>query len=124
MPQSLASTNDIALAELIRTTVASIGSQPGPSGKPAGRFGDRKVFVSALWSALQATGHPLVALCTIDHLKTWLLRAMRLRDDSGRFLALLARADLVAAMDHEAVVASEISDRGATFHFVQDTTVS
>jgi hypothetical protein len=33
---------------------------------------------------------------------------------------VLARADLVGAMDRKLVSESEIEDRGATFHFVLD----
>ena len=78
----------------------------------AGRFGDRKVFVSALW---ERVGDELGM--SLAEFKQWLVaqhRAGTLR---------LARADLVAAMDPELVASSEIRDRIAEFHFVVDSTV-
>ena len=72
------------------------------------RFGARKVFVAAIADALGVTGGQ------IDRFKQRLLEANRER------LLDLARADLVAAMNPVAVAASEISDLGATFHFVVD----
>ncbi len=78
----------------------------------SGRFGDRKVFVSALWDRV---GEELGM--SLAEFKLWLVaqhRAGTLR---------LARADLVAAMDPELVARSEIRVQGAEFHFVVDSEV-
>ena len=77
---------------------------------PDGWFGDRKVFVSAVWDQLR-THAPWTALA-LDDFKARLLAAHR----AGALT--LARADLVAAMDPERVAASEIAADGASFHFV------
>jgi hypothetical protein len=73
-------------------------------------FGDRKVFISAVWDALRAT--PAWAALELDELKARLVAAHRSRE------LVLARADLVAAMDPALVAASETRTDGATFHFV------
>jgi hypothetical protein len=75
-----------------------------------GWFGDRKVFVSALWDELRK--HPAWAALALDDFKARLLAAHR----AGALT--LARADLVAAMDPALVAASEIAADGASFHFV------
>jgi len=75
-----------------------------------GRFGDRKVFVSAVWHELRKD--PRWSAVTLDDLKARLLAAHR----AGELT--LARADLVAAMDPELVAASEITADGASFHFL------
>ena len=75
-----------------------------------GRFGDRKIFVSAVWGELRA--QPRWAELALDDFKARLLAAHRAGE------VTLARADLVAAMDPELVAASEIAADGASFHFV------
>ena len=80
-----------------------------------GRFGDRKVFVSAAWRALALD--PRWAALSLDDFKTRLVAAHR----AGELQ--LARADLVAAMDPALVAASEIAVDGASFHFVIDDVV-
>jgi hypothetical protein len=75
-----------------------------------GWFGDRKVFVSALWDELRK--RPAWAALALDDFKARLLAAHR----AGALT--LARADLVAAMDPALVAASEIATDGASFHFV------
>jgi len=75
-----------------------------------GRFGDRKVFVSAVWDELRRD--PWWAAVTLDELKARLVAAHR----AGELA--LARADLVAAMDPALVAASEITTDGASFHFI------
>jgi hypothetical protein len=75
-----------------------------------GWFGDRKVFVSALWDELRK--RPAWAALALDDFKARLLVAHR----AGALT--LARADLVAAMDPALVSASEIAADGASFHFV------
>lgn len=77
--------------------------------KAPGRFGDRKVFVSALW---QRVGNTLGM--SLDAFKQWLVVQHR----AG--VLQLARADLVAAMDPDLVAASEIRFGNATFHFLVD----
>ena len=76
-----------------------------------GRYGTRKVFVSAIWSALDMAHRRRL---TADTFKARLLEAHRAQ------LLCLARADLVAAMSPGMVAASEIDAHGATFHFVVD----
>jgi len=85
--------------------LGAAGSTP-----PGGWFGDRKVFVSALWHELRKT--PRWSAITLDELKARLVAAHR----AGELA--LARADLVAAMDPELVAASEITTDGASFHFI------
>jgi len=81
-----------------------------------GRFGDRKVFVSAVWDELRKA--PPWSELTLPDLKTRLVAAHR----AGELE--LARADLVAAMDPELVAASEIIVDGASFHFLVKEPVS
>jgi len=75
-----------------------------------GRFGDRKVFVSAVWDELHK--QPPWAALALDDFKARLVAAHR----AGELT--LARADLVAAMDPALVAASEIAADGASFHFL------
>lgn len=73
------------------------------------------------------TGCNLTNGATIEDFKAWLLRSRRLtRDGSEKCapLVVLVRADLVAAMDHAVVMASETVTDGATFHFVLDPAVA
>ncbi|HEX7842885.1 MAG TPA: hypothetical protein VF469_35670, partial [Kofleriaceae bacterium] len=78
-----------------------------------GWFGDRKVFVSAVWDQLRKG--PRWAELALPEFKSRLVAAHR----AGELE--LARADLVAAMDPALVAASEIAADGASFHFlVQD----
>jgi hypothetical protein len=75
-----------------------------------GWFGDRKVFVSAVWDELRK--RPPWAAIALDDFKARLVAAHR----AGELT--LARADLVAAMDPALVAASEIAADGASFHFI------
>jgi hypothetical protein len=75
-----------------------------------GVFGDRKVFISSVWHALHAT--PPWSALELDEFKQRLVAAHRKRE------LVLARADLVAAMDPALVAASETETEGATFHFI------
>jgi hypothetical protein len=75
-----------------------------------GVFGERKVFISAIWEVLRA--RPAWAGLPLDELKARLVEAHRNRE------LVLARADFVAAMDPALVEASETRTDGATFHFV------
>jgi hypothetical protein len=75
-----------------------------------GRFGEHKVFIAAVWRALRAT--PEWAELPLPELKQALLAAHQ------RGELVLARADLVAAMDPDLVAASEAAADGASFHFV------
>jgi hypothetical protein len=77
----------------------------------SGRFGNRKVFVSAIWDAITP---PEYAGLSMDDFKRHLIAAQRAQ------LLSLARADLVAAMPGTAVAASEIMHNGASYHFVID----
>ena len=95
---------------VVRDVAPSIRAVDGPDGKPKARFGDRKIFISALW---REAGARLQGL-SFNQFKDALIAAHRER------LLQLARADLVAAMDNGAVMASEAKADGATFHFVVD----
>ena len=75
-----------------------------------GWFGDRKVFVSAVWDQLRRD--PRWSGLAPADFKARLLAAHR----AGELA--LARADLVAAMDPALVAASEIAADGARFHFL------
>jgi len=75
-----------------------------------GWFGDRKVFISAVWDQLRRD--PRWAGLGLAGFKAELVAAHR----AGALA--LARADLVAAMDPALVAASEIAVDGASFHFV------
>jgi hypothetical protein len=92
------------LLEVVREAIPQIGAD--------GRFGPEKVFVSALWQRIEHGRRP--ADLSLDGFKRWLVTANR----DGWLV--LARADLVGAMDTRQVAESEIRDRGATFHFVLD----
>lgn len=75
-----------------------------------GVFGDRKVFISSVWDALrQRAAWSALAL---DDFKQQLVAAHRNQQ------LVLARADLVSAMDPALVEASETRTDGATFHFI------
>lgn len=108
---------DLTRTAHVRRVCRDIVAKPGVDGKPSTRFGE-KLFISAVWNALVDDGQ--ADFDTLAVFKHWLLQGMLKADDSGTTLMVLARADLVAAMDHEAVVTSEINDRGATFHFLHD----
>lgn len=75
-----------------------------------GVFGDRKVFISSVWDELRR--HPTWSALTLDEFKARLVRAHQAGD------VVLARADLVAAMNPELVAASETTADGASFHFI------
>lgn len=79
----------------------------------AGRFGERKVFIAALWQRLCQT--PGCADMSADTFKRHLVDANR------EHLLSLHRADLVQVMDPDLVQASETVYGNATFHFVEST---
>jgi hypothetical protein len=115
--------NDLAIANLVHAALAEV--------QDAGRFGDRKVFIAALWIQMRRievqNGGTLTAGATIEHFKSWLLRSRLLTVDGtehGAALVVLCRADLVSAMDPEQVAASETRADGATVHFVLDPAVA
>jgi hypothetical protein len=83
-----------------------------PRVGPTGRYGPEKVFISALWRALPDSAKS--GGMTLEVFKRWLL------DANAAGSVVLARADLVGAMDPTLVSESEVADRGATFHFVLD----
>lgn len=105
------STSDVA--EIVREVIPTVRAKAGPDGRPATRFGDRKVFISALWRSARDQLNGM----SIEQFKKALLVAHRER------LLTLARADLVSAMDSGAVAASRLSEGGADFHFVVDPSV-
>lgn len=106
-PQGTAKASTVATPELLEAVQEAI-----PRIGPEGRFGPYKVFVSEIWRAIQ--DDPRARGLSLEQLKRWLLIANRDSD------LTLARADLVGAMNRQQVAASEIEDRGATFHFVLD----
>jgi hypothetical protein len=75
-----------------------------------GLFGDRKVFISSVWSALRQ--HTMWSALALDDFKRQLVAAHRNQQ------LVLARADFVSAMDPALVAASETRTDGATFHFI------
>ena len=75
-----------------------------------GVFGDRKVFISAVWDELRR--RPQWSTVGLEDFKARLVAAHRAGD------LVLARADLVAAMNPELVAASETATDGASFHFI------
>lgn len=91
---------------------ANFADEVGDAARLArdGIFGERKVFIAAVWRELR--NRPGHASLTLDEFKARLVRAHR----AGELV--LARADLVAAMNPELVAASETAADGATFHFV------
>jgi hypothetical protein len=92
--------------DLVRAAV-----QPG--GVPAsGRYHGEKVFIAAIYDYVtNAIGHHALGM-TLEQFKRWLVEQNRLG------YLVLARADLVGAMDRAMVTRSEIESYGATFHFV------
>jgi hypothetical protein len=115
--------NDLAIADLVHLALAEV--------QGAGRFGDRKVFIASLWNQMRrietGTGGTLTADATLEHFKAWLLHSRLLTTDGtdrAAPLVILARADLVSAMDPEQVAASETRADGATVHFVLDPAVA
>lgn len=80
---------------------------------PDGRFGDRKVFISAIWEALQVQDQLLVEGSTLESFKEWLLVQNRLGTLE------LARLDLTPALSPAQFAhnqASETRTGSATFH--------
>lgn len=75
-----------------------------------GVFGDRKVFIASVWDDLRQ--RPSWSKLTLDDFKDRLVTAHRAGD------LVLARADLVAAMNPDLVAASETLTDGASFHFI------
>jgi hypothetical protein len=77
----------------------------------SGRYGDNKVFIAHVWTALQHDpgfdGMDLAAFKT------------RLAEANNARLLDLSRADLVQAMNPQDVQLSEVSYLNATFHFIR-----
>lgn len=73
---------------------------------PTGRFGEKKVFISHVWKAMQPEWAQREAFDAA------LLEANR------ESHLTLSRADLVSAMDPTDVAESEVRSYGASFHFV------
>lgn len=96
-------------AGIVNAELPYIMVEGDPAGRARGRFG-RKVFIAALWRQLRT--HPQLRGMTLDQFKQCLFQAHR-----EQFL-VLARADLVAAMDPQEVAESEYDAGVATFHLV------
>lgn len=73
-------------------------------------FGDRKVFIARAWDAVRAL--PAWSALPLAEFKHHLLALHRQQ------AVVLARADLVSAMDPALVEASETRTDGASFHFI------
>ncbi|WP_428263998.1 hypothetical protein [Haliangium sp.] len=99
---------ELDLGAFARLVQAAADTAHGPED---GRFGARKVFISALWRRLRA--HPACAHLDFGGFKGRLVEANRAN------LLALHRADLVQAMDPAEVRASETHFGNATFHFVE-----
>ncbi|MBX3010231.1 MAG: hypothetical protein KF832_01945 [Caldilineaceae bacterium] len=76
----------------------------------AGRVGDNKVFISAVWETLQQSAGSQISLSAF---KQQLLTANQQR------LLTLSRADMSYALDQNAVSASELKDMNSIFHFIR-----
>jgi hypothetical protein len=83
---------------------------------PDGRYGPHKVFISEIW--LRLSREPRFRATNLSEFKDALLDANR------EGMLDLARADMVGAMDRRQVSESEIVDRGASFHFVLDDSMT
>jgi hypothetical protein len=77
-----------------------------------GRYGDRKVFIAALWDHVGGA----IAM-SLPEFKHWLIEQHR------RQRLELVRADLISAMPFELVKRSETKTQGATFNFVLDPSI-
>lgn len=99
------------VARLVREVSPRIRQEGSESDRSRGRFGD-KVFIAALWRLLASD--PRMQGITMAQFKRLLIDANR----QGHLV--LARADLVGAMDRDEIRESEISDLGSEFHFVLD----
>ena len=100
--------NDI---KQVRQDPLSIVIAALPTIHREGRFGNRKIFIAALWDRVGKKIH-------MSLLEFWLIDQHRQRR------LVLARADLIAAMPYDLVMRSEANTEGvysgATFHFVVD----
>jgi hypothetical protein len=76
-----------------------------------GRWGERKVFISAVWRTL--AGDPVVASLDLAGFKH------RLCEANHAGLLALHRADLVGAMNPRELAESEARYMNATFHFIE-----
>jgi hypothetical protein len=109
LPRTVDDVDLPSFASMVYALAADVEPDPNPDGRARGRFGDRKVFIAALRRALRATQYANLPHTAIDEL---LFRAHREQ------LLVLARADLVSAMDPDELRDSEIVVDGARFHFV------
>ncbi len=85
--------------------------QQAADSPQARHFGPEKVFIGSVWQALAS--EPDMARLGEEGFKRLLVEAHR----SGSLV--LARADLVAAMDPRDVRSSETKHHNATYHFIQ-----
>ena len=109
LPRTVDDVDLPSFANIVYALAADVEPDLNPDGCARGRFGDRKVFVAAIRRALRATRYASLPRTAIDEL---LFRAHR------EELLVLARADLVSAMDPDEIRDSEIVVDGARFHFV------
>lgn len=109
-PETMPVTTPIALAQFARDVLEIAGGVHDD-----GRFGDRKVFISAIWDQIQH--RTMYDSLTLASFKGYLLRA------NQADLLRLHRADLVPVMPMAHVLASETTYMNATFHFVESLPV-
>ena len=99
-------------AAAVLEVLPTIEQDPDADDRARGRFGSEKVFIGAIWRRLEHD--PRFAGMTKAQFQRHLVDAQR------EGILNLARADLVAAMNHAEVMSSEIRDHGSEFHFVID----
>lgn len=101
----------IAAAEVEAAAAKTMYSAVRDAMTRAQRFGEVKVFISSVWTELGGLTSMWGSLAAF---KSWLVEANR----SGRLV--MARADLVSAMDPEMVATSEVTEGGTSWHFILD----
>jgi uncharacterized protein (DUF2267 family) len=92
------------------TAFAATVRELATKSPPKDRFHDNKVFIVALWRAIQR--EPNFPRLSLPEFKERLVEA------NSQNLLRLSRADLVQAMDPQLVADSETTYLNATFHFV------
>ena len=109
-PKATTQSNSDANTELGTAVARTVRDAPASS-----RFGPRKVWISKIWPHVRKA-----TSMSLDAWKQWLIR----EHQAGRLV--LARADLVQAMDPKLVAASSTiptGERYPEFHFLVDDTV-
>jgi hypothetical protein len=96
--------------EITATAARLLKAHPDDGRKPSAvAFGDKKVFIYAVWEELHRAGYR----GALEDFKALLVELHRAREVS------LSRADLVEAMDPRAVERSETRYLSGTYHFIR-----